>query len=721
MKKGKRNNSTLLHIMCAMTLGLMFSNLLPAQPVNDNRIRPAYPATRADKNIVENHFGTNVADPYRWLENDTSPETAAWVKAQNEITFAYLSKIPYREQIKKRITELVNFPKYGSPFRAGEYYFFSKNDGLQNQSVVYYQKGLDGEPMVLLDPNKLSADGTVTAGLAGFNKDKSKVAISISRSGSDWQELYVMDVATHTWLKDTLNWAKFTGATWEGDGFYYCRYDAPQKGKEFSNKNEFHKVYYHKIGDDQSKDRLVYEDKINAQRYYSVGITEDERFLLLYISAGTDNFDVWYKDLKNPAQRIFSPLFTGMNQKSSVVDNDGDFLIVQTNLDAPKNKVVLVDPKNAAKYNWKTLIAENNDVINSVGTAGKKMFVTYMKDACNKVFQYSYTGQLEREIELPGIGTVGGFNGNWDDKELFYNFTSFTYPNTIFKYDISTGRSSVFRRPELKFSPDDYTSEQVFFTSKDGTKVPMFITYRKGLQRDGNNTTLLYAYGGFSVALTPSFSASRISFLEQGGVYAMACLRGGSEYGEEWHKAGMLDKKQNVFDDFISAAEYLINEKYTSPAKLAIQGGSNGGLLIGACVNQRPDLFAVAIPQVGVMDMLRYHKFTVGWGWIDEYGNPDSAAYFSYIYKYSPLHNIKTNAEYPAIMITTADHDDRVVPAHSFKYAATLQNNYKGNNPTLIRIDVKAGHGGGKPLSKTIDETGDIFSFIFYNTKTEVK
>ncbi len=707
-----------------LSLSIMISctnNPKPEEKDTVAKLRPAYPETKMDSSIVEDHFGTSVADPYRWLENDTTAETAAWVKAQNEVTFGYLSKIPFRDKLKSRITELVNYPKYGSPFRAGEYYFFSKNDGLQNQSVVYYQKGINGKPTEFLNPNTMSTDGTVTAGMVGFSKDKSKVAISVSRSGSDWQELYVMDVATKTKLKDSISWAKFTGATWQNDGFYYCGYDAPKKGKEFSNKNEFHKVYYHKLGDPQSKDVLVYEDKKNAQRYYGMNITEDEHFLFLVISAGTDNFDMWYKDLRNPAQKEFMPLFTGMNQKSSVIDNAGDMLIVQTNVDAPKNKIVLVDPKNPSKENWKTLVPETNDVIEGVGTAGKKLFVTYMKDACNKVVQFDYAGKKERDVELPGIGSVGGFNGNFDDKELFYSFTSFIYPTTIFRYDIATGKSEIFRKPELKFNPDDYTSEQVFYTSKDGTKIPMFITYKKGMKKDGNNTTLLYAYGGFSVSLTPSFSASRIAFLEQGGVYAMACLRGGSEYGEEWHKAGMLFNKQNVFDDFIAAGEYLIKENYTTSKKLAIQGGSNGGLLIGACANQRPELYAVALPQVGVMDMLRYHKFTVGWGWIDEYGNPDSANHFANIYKYSPLHNIKSDVEYPAIMVTTADHDDRVVPAHSFKYMATLQQKYKGNNPTLIRIDVKAGHGGGKPLSKTIEETADIFSFIFYNTGADIK
>ncbi|MBK8848106.1 MAG: S9 family peptidase [Bacteroidetes bacterium] len=682
--------------------------------------RPKYPLTKKE-DIVEDHFGTKVADPYRWLENDTTAETADWVKEQNTVTFDYLSKIPFRNKLKSRITDLINYPKFGSPWRAGEYYFYSKNDGLQNQSVMYYQKGIDAEPVEFLNPNTMSKDGTVTAGMAGFNKKKDKVTVSVQRSGSDWQELYVMDVATKTKLKDSIAWAKFTGATWQGDGFYYCRYDAPVKGKEFSNKNEYHKIYYHKLGDDQSKDQLIYEDKNNPQRYYGMGITEDERFLLLSISQGTDNFDMWYKDTKDASQKDFKPLFTGFNQKSNVVDNDGDMLIVQTNVDASRYKIVLVDPKNPGKENWKTLVPETKDVIDGVGTAGKKLFITYLKDGCNKVFQYDYKGKLEREIQLPGLGSAGGFGGNFDDKEIFYTYTSFIYPPTIFRYDIASGKSEVFRKSELKFNPEEYTSEQLFAKSKDGTMVPLFVTYKKGLNRDGMNPTLLYAYGGFSVSLGPSFSASRMAFLEQGGVYAMALLRGGGEYGEEWHKAGMLKNKQNVFDDFISCAEHLISNKFTSPSKLAIQGGSNGGLLIGACTNQRPDLFAVAIPQVGVMDMLRYHKFTVGWGWIDEYGNPDSASYFKYIYDYSPLHNIKTGASYPAVMITTADHDDRVVPAHSFKYAATLQDTYKGSNPTLIRIDVKAGHGGGKPLSKTIEEITDIYSFILYNTNSTVK
>lgn len=678
-----------------------------------------YPQTKKME-VVDDYFGTKVADPYRWLENDTATDTKEWVQAQNKVTFGYLEKIPYRNKIKERLTDIFNYPKYSSPFRAGEYFFFSKNDGLQNQSVIYYQKGLEGTPEVFLDPNKMSDDGTAAVSLLGFSKDKKYVAYAINQSGSDWQNIFVMEVATKKQLNDKLEWVKFSGAAWKNDGFYYSRYSAPVKGTELSQKNEFHKIYYHKLGDAQDKDVLVYEDKTKPLRYYGAQTTEDERFLLIYISEGTDGTECLYKDL-NANDKDFGLLFKGFKFNYSVLNNDGGKLLVHTDDSAPNYRVVSVDPKNSAKENWKDVIPEDaKNLLQMAATGGGKIFGEYLKDVATHVYQYDYNGKMEREITLPALGNASGFGGDTDDKVIFYTFTSFTYPPTIYKYDIATGISDVWRKSDVKFNPDDYETKQVFYPSKDGTKIPMFLVYKKGIKMDGNNPTLLYAYGGFNISLEPNFSTSRLILLENGGIYALANLRGGGEYGEKWHEAGKLLKKQNVFDDFISAAEYLIKEKYTSSEKLAIQGGSNGGLLVGACMTQRPDLYKVCFPAVGVMDMLRYHKFTVGWGWAVEYGSSDSIEHFTNLYKYSPLHNIK-ETNYPATMVTTADHDDRVVPAHSFKFISELQAKNKSANPTLIRIDVKAGHGAGKPTSKIIDEQSDIWSFMFYNMGVDVK
>lgn len=678
-----------------------------------------YPQTKKME-VVDDYFGTKVADPYRWLENDTAADTKEWVQEQNKATFGFLDKIPYRSKIKERLTDIFNYPKYSSPFRAGEYYFFSKNDGLQNQSVIYYQKGLEGTPEVFLDPNKMSDDGTAAVSLLGFSKDKKFVAYAINQSGSDWQNIFVMEVATKKQLSDKLEWVKFSGAAWKNDGFYYSRYSAPVKGTELSQKNEYHKIYYHKLGDAQDKDVLVYEDKTKPLRYYGAQTTEDERFLLVYISEGTDGTECLYKDL-NANDKNFGLLFKGFKYNYSVLNNDGDKLLVHTDDSAPNYRVVSVDPKNSAKENWKDVIPEDSkNLLQMAATGGGKIFGEYLKDVATHVYQFDYNGKMEREITLPALGNASGFGGDADDKVIFYTFTSFTYPPTIYKYDIAAGTSDVWRKSDVKFNPDDYETKQVFYPSKDGTKIPMFLVYKKGIKMDGNNPTLLYAYGGFNISLEPNFSTSRLILLENGGIYALANLRGGGEYGEKWHEAGKLLKKQNVFDDFISAAEYLIKEKYTSSEKLAIQGGSNGGLLVGACMTQRPDLYKVCFPAVGVMDMLRYHKFTVGWGWAVEYGSSDSVEHFNNLYKYSPLHNIK-EANYPATMVTTADHDDRVVPAHSFKFISELQAKNKSANPTLIRIDVKAGHGAGKPTSKIIDEQSDIWSFMFYNMGVDVK
>jgi len=580
--------------------------------------------------------------------------------------------------------------------------------------VIYYQKGLDGKPEVFLDPNTMSSDGTAAVSLLGFSKDKKYVAYAINQSGSDWQTIYVMEVATKKLMSDKLDWVKFSGASWKDNGFYYARYDAPPKGKEFSQKNEYHKIYYHRLGDTQDKDVLVYENKNKPLRYYGASVTEDERFLIIYVSEGTDGTEMYYKDLQSN-QKDFGLLFAGFEDNYSVINNIGDKLLVQTDAGAPNQRVVLVDPKNPKKENWKDVIPEKPELLESAATGGGKLFVSYLKDVTTHVYQYSLEGNLEHEIALPALGSAFGFSGDKDDALIFYTFTSFTYPPTIYKYNIASGKSDIWQKSDVKFNPDEYETKQVFYNSKDGTKVPMFLVYKKGIKLDGNNPTLLYGYGGFNISLTPSFSTSRLILLENGGVFALANIRGGGEYGEKWHEAGKLLKKQNVFDDFIAAAEYLIKEKYTSSSKLAIQGGSNGGLLVGACMLQRPDLYRVAFPAVGVMDMLRYHKFTVGWGWAVEYGSSDSLENFKNLYAYSPLHNIKEGVEYPATMVTTADHDDRVVPAHSFKFIATLQERYKGNRPQLIRIDVKAGHGAGKPTSKIIEEQADIWSFMFYN------
>ncbi len=693
--------------------GIMTSCKQPDKAPDVAQEKLNYPATKK-VDQVDDYFGTKVADPYRWLEYDTAQDVKQWVEEENKVTFGYLEKIPFRSKIKERLTEIFNYPKYSSPFRAGEYFFFSKNDGLQNQSVIYYQKGIDGTPEVFLDPNKMSSDGTAAVSLLGFSKDKKYVAYAVNQSGSDWQTIRVMEVATKKLLDDKLDWVKFSGAAWKNDGFYYSRYDAPVKGKELSQKNEYHKVYYHKLGDAQDKDQLVYENKAKALRYYGAGTTEDERFLLIYISEGTDGTELLCKDL-NANQKDFTTVFKGFDDNYSVLNNDGDRLLVQTDAGADNQRIISVDPKSPARENWKDIVPEQKDLLQESATAGGKIIASYLKDVATHVFQYDYSGKLEREITMPALGNASGFGGEKDDKTIFYSFTSFTYPPTIYKYDIATGKSDVWQKSDVKFNPDDYETKQVFYKSKDGTSVPMFILCKKGTKLDGNNPTLLYAYGGFNVSIEPNFSASRLVLLENGGVYALANIRGGGEYGEKWHEAGKLLKKQNVFDDFIAAAEYLVKEKYTSPAKLAIQGGSNGGLLIGACMLQRPDLYKVAFPAVGVMDMLRYHKFTVGWGWAVEYGSSDSLENFKNLYGYSPLHNIKEGVEYPATMVTTADHDDRVVPAHSFKFISTLQEKYKGNNPVLIRIDVKAGHGAGKPTSKVIEEQADIYSFMFYN------
>jgi len=673
-----------------------------------------YPQTRKTDQVDDYH-GTKVADPYRWLEDDRSAETAAWVKAQNEVTFGYLEKIPYRKQLQDRLERVFNYPKYSAPFRKGEWFYFYKNDGLQNQSVLYRQKGLDGTPEVVIDPNKLSADGTTRLVVFRLSKDGRYAVVGLSKGGSDWQEYQVMDMRTKQYLPEKLEWVKVSGVAWQGDGFYYSRYPQPD-GSALAAKNENHQVFFHKLSTPQSADRLVFEDKANPQRFNIAYTSEDERFVFLSVSdrgKGLDGNALFMIDSK-AEDKAFKPVVAEITNFSyGVVDNDASRLIILTNEKAPNQKVLAYYLKSKA---FSTLIPEKAEPITEggVGAAGGKLFVEYSKDVNSKVYVYDRKGKQENEISLPGIGTAGGFGGEEDDKYVFYTFTSFTFPPTIYRYDLATRKSTVFRSPEVDFKPTDYETKQVFYASKDGTRVPMFITYRKGIKLDGTNPTLLYGYGGFNVSLPPAFSSLLIPFLEQGGVYAQANLRGGSEYGEKWHEQGMKLRKQNVFDDFIAAAEYLIAEKYTSPAKLAIRGGSNGGLLVGAAMNQRPDLFRVAIPQVGVMDMLRFHKFTIGWNWIADYGSSDNAEEFKALYAYSPIHNIREGLNYPATLITTADHDDRVVPAHSFKYAATLQEKYKGDQPMLIRIDTNSGHGASN-TKKNIEQTADIYAFLLWN------
>lgn len=672
-----------------------------------------YPATKKDT-TTDNYFGTTIADPYRWLENDTSAETKKWVEAQNKVTSNYLAQIPYREDIKKRLTEVWNYPKESAPFKVGDYYFLTKNNGLQNQSIWFIKKGLDGTEEVFLDPNAISKDGTAAISLLGFSHDKKYIAYSIAQSGSDWSNIYVMEIATKKKLADELKWTKFSGAGWKGNGFYYSRYDEPKKGMELSAANKFQKVYYHKLGDLQQNDQLVFEDKTNPNLYFGADVTEDEHFLNIYASAGTSGNALYYQDLTDPNAKI-ELLVKGFNNNHSVINNIGGKLLINTDLEAPNKRVVAVDPKNADPKNWQVIIPESKLALEGVSTGGGFLWASYLKDASTNIIQFDLTGKKIKTVELPDIGTVGGFGGYKEDTEFFYSFTNFTTPGATYRYDIYKGESTLYKKSELKFDTQNYETKQVFYPSKDGTKVPMFIVHKKGIKLDGNNPVFLYAYGGFQVSLTPAFSLSRMLFLEKGGIYVQPSLRGGSEYGEAWHKAGMLEKKQNVFDDFIAAAEFLIKEKYTNAEKIAISGGSNGGLLVGACMTQRPELFRVALPAVGVLDMLRYHKFTVGWGWAVEYGSSDKKTDFDYLIKYSPLHNIKSGVNYPATLITTADHDDRVVPAHSFKFAATLQEKYKGKNPMLIRIETKAGHGAGKPTTKMIEESADLWSFVFQN------
>jgi prolyl oligopeptidase len=686
---------------------------------NKIRIKPAaYPVT-AKVDTVDDYFGNKVPDPYRWLEDDNSQQTGEWVKAQNIVTFGYLEQIPFRAKIKARLEQIWDYPKFGTPFKEGNNYYFFKNDGMQNQFVLYKQSSLDAQPEVFLDPNTLSEDGTVALSGLEFDKDGKYMAYSLSKSGSDWSEIFVMNTETKERLPDHLEWIKFSGSSWKDDGFYYSRYDAPEQGDILKAKNEFHKVYYHKLGTPQSEDILIHKNDQFPLRNYYAGTTEDQSYLILSESEGTSGNALYVKKLDG-TPHDFVPIATGFEHEYNVIDNIGDKLLVMTNEDAPKWQLVLVDPAKPAKEYWQVIIPEKNEVMQGISLIGGKIFVEYIKDAVSVAYIYDYEGKFLADFQLPGIGTMSGLSGKKEETEGFYLFTSFTFPTTVFRYNSETNQSEVYTKSEIDFDVNGYETRQVFYTSKDGTKVPMFLVHKKGLKMDGNNPVYLYGYGGFNISLTPSFSIARLVLLENGFVFAMANIRGGGEYGEEWHEAGTKMKKQNVFDDFIAAAEYLIAEKYTSPEKLAIAGGSNGGTLVGACMIQRPELFKVALPAVGVMDMLRYHKFTIGWAWASDYGtSEDSVEMFRYLQGYSPLHTLNEGIEYPATLVTTADHDDRVVPAHSFKFAATLQEMHKGENPVLIRIDVKAGHGGGKPTAKVIEEYADEWSFMMYNLGVE--
>ena len=685
---------------------MMSASLMQAQHLQ-------YPKAAKD-GTVDEYFGEKVSDPYRWLENDTSAQTAAWVEAENKVTNAYLQKIPFREKLLKRLTELSSYERIGAPFKQNGKWYFYRNDGLQNQYVIYVKDQLDGEPRVFLDPNKLSTDGTVALKSLDFSNNGRWAAYAISRSGSDWQEFFVIDLATGELTDDHIEWAKFSDASWLGDGFYYSAYDRPTEGKEFSNVNAGHKIYYHKIGTPQSDDVLFYQNPTEPKRFYDVEVNEDETLMYLYESGAGAGNNLYVRDLRQK-DALFIQMTNDMDYLYSPLYDDGDRLYFFTNFGAPKGRIMTADIHQPGVNDWQELVPEQKNVLSGASVIGRQLVLTYSQDASDHAFIYGLDGKLRHEVKLPMVGSVD-FTGKEKEPECFYSFTSFTQPGTVYRYDLSANTSTLYQQPQVKFRLQDYESRQLFFESKDGTRVPMFITYKKGMKLDGKNPVFLYGYGGFNISLGPAFSALRIPFLEKGGIYAQVNLRGGNEYGEEWHQAGTKMQKQNVFDDFISAAEYMIREGYTSKERLAIVGGSNGGLLVGACMTQRPDLFKVAIPQVGVMDMLRYHKFTIGWNWASDYGtSDDSKEMFEYLKGYSPLHNLKPGTAYPATLVTTADHDDRVVPAHSFKFAATLQECHKGPNPVLIRIDTKAGHGGGKPLAKVLEEQADIYSFILYN------
>ena len=680
-----------------------------------------YPNTRkADQ--TDTYHGVEVADPYRWLEDPNSKETQRWVEAQNKVTFGYLNQLPGRKKLNSRLTELWNYERYGTPFKQGNRYFYYKNDGLQNQSVLYTLPTLEADPTVLLDPNRLSEDGTVALGGMAISEDARYLAYGLSTAGSDWTEWKVRDIETGEDTDDLIRWVKFSGAAWTHDhkGFFYSRYDEPKEESKLEDVNRYQKLYYHRIGTPQSEDELIYERSDQPDWGFSGGVTDDGQYLIISVWLGTSPQNLlFYKDLQDPKAEVVE-LVSEFEAHYSIIDSEGSIFWIQTDSDAPRGKVISVDITKPERSNWKTLIPESEETLESVGTLNNQFVVDYLKDAYTQIKIFDLNGEFVKALDLPGIGSAGGFDGDRTDTETFYSFTSFTVPSRIYRYDFKTGESTLFREPTVPFEPDAYETRQVFYPSKDGTKIPMFITAKKGLKLAGDNPVLLYGYGGFNISLSPSFSVSNLVWLELGGVYAVANLRGGGEYGESWHQAGIKTAKQTVFDDFIGAAEWLISEKYTQAEKLAIAGGSNGGLLVGACITQRPDLFGAALPAVGVMDMLRFNQFTIGWAWESDYGTPQNEEEFKALYAYSPLHNLKTGTQYPPTMITTADHDDRVVPAHSFKFAAALQAAHQGENPVLIRIETKAGHGAGKPTTKQIEEATDKWSFVAHNLEVSL-
>lgn len=681
---------------------------------DENTVAVTYPETKT-VDTVDTYFGEQVKDPYRWLEDDRSKETSDWVIAQNKVTGSYLDQIPYRQELKDRLTEIWNYEKVGAPFTEGDYTYFYKNDGLQNQSVIYRNKNNDTNEEVFLDPNTFSQDGTISLGGLSFSKDGKLAAYAISEGGSDWRKIIILNAETKEQIEDTLVDIKFSGISWkDNDGFYYSSYDKP-KGSELSAKTDQHKLYYHKLGTSQKQDQLIYGGTpAEKHRYVSGTVTEDGKYLFIYPKTSTSGTKLLMQDLSKPNSKMVT-ILDNTDTDTGVIENVGSTLYLITNKNAPNQKVVTVDASNPSPENWKDLIPETENVL-SVSTGGGYIFARYMVDAVSKVLQYDYNGKLVREIELPGVGSAGGFGGKKEDKILYYSFSNYTTPSTIYTFNPENGISEVYKKPAIDFNPDNFESKQVFYTSKDGTKIPMIISYKKGLELNGKNPTILYSYGGFNISMTPGFNIANAVWMEQGGVYAVPNIRGGGEYGKKWHDAGTKLQKQNVFDDFIAAAEYLINNNYTSSDYLAIRGGSNGGLLVGATMTQRPDLMKVAIPAVGVLDMLRYHTFTSGAGWAYDYGtSEDNKEMFEYLKGYSPIHNVKEGVKYPATLVTTGDHDDRVVPAHSFKFAAELQSKQSGDNPTLIRIETDAGHGAGTPVSKTIEEYADIFGFTLYN------
>ncbi|MBT8493172.1 MAG: prolyl oligopeptidase family serine peptidase [Deltaproteobacteria bacterium] len=682
-------------------------------------VRLTYPQSRREK-VVDDYHGTKVEDPYRWLEDDNADEVKAWVEKQNQVTFGYLDKIPAREQLNKRLTKLWDYEKYGTPKRVADRYFFSKNDGLQNQSVLYWTTSLDADPKVLLDPNKLSKDGTVALRGYAISEDGKYIAYGLAAAGSDWNKWKIREIETGKDLAETLEWIKFSGASWTHDnkGFYYSRYPEPRKGDKLKGANFNQALYYHRIGTPQSKDKLIYRRPDHPKWGFGAQVSEDGRYLIVSVWKGTGEKNlVFYRDLKRRARRgrngeALKELISDWKAEFSFIGNDGPVFWFKTDESAPRRRVIAIDTRKPTKRRWSELIPESKDTLTSVDVVGKRFFADYLVDASTRIRMYSFKGKSLGEVKLPGIGSASGFGGKKDYMETFYYYTSFNAPGSVYRYDIASGKSTLFKAPKVDFDPSRYVTEQVFYKSKDGTRVPMFISYKKGLKKNGKNPTLLYGYGGFNISLTPYFSVTNLVWMERGGIYAVPNLRGGGEYGREWHEAGIKNNKQNVFDDFIAAAEWLIANGYTSTPRLAISGGSNGGLLVGATMTQRPDLFGAAVPRVGVLDMLRFHKFTIGWAWIDDYGSSDEPKGFQYLYKYSPYHNLEQGTRYPSTLITTGDHDDRVVPAHSFKFAAALQQAHKGKNPVLIRIQTKAGHGAGKPTKMIIKESADVLAFL---------